>query len=130
MTIGWSELDDLEGLRSVRGDDGSPNTRRPQEPDSPSGGPDTLSDAELIIVPAFAVDPSGIRLGRGGGWYDRALEYKAAKARVVAICWPWRPQARRYRTSRTTFPSMRRSPRTGTWPFDERDGHASPAHIL
>ena len=43
----------------------------------------------MIIVPAFAVDPSGIRLGRGGGWYDRALEYKAAKAQVVAICWPW-----------------------------------------
>ena len=80
MTIGWSELDDLEGLRSVRGDDGSPNTRRPQEPDSPSGGPDTLSDAELIIVPAFAVGP--IRHSPGpwaAAGTTGALEYKAAK---------------------------------------------------
>ena len=24
-------------------------------------------------------------------WYDRALEYRAAGARVVAVCWPWEP---------------------------------------
>jgi len=26
-----------------------------------------------VIVPGLAVDPTGIRLGRGGGSYDRAL---------------------------------------------------------
>lgn len=89
MDIGWSELDDLEGLHGIRHDDGSPNTRRPQEPDNLPNGPEALNDAGLIIVPAFAVDASGIRLGRGGGWYDRALGYKAVGARVVAVCWPW-----------------------------------------
>lgn len=30
-------------------------------------------EAALIFVPALAVDASGVRLGQGGGWYDRAL---------------------------------------------------------
>jgi 5-formyltetrahydrofolate cyclo-ligase len=30
--------------------------------------------AEVIICPSLAADPFGQRLGRGGGWYDRALE--------------------------------------------------------
>lgn len=25
----------------------------------------------LLLIPALAIDPSGIRLGYGGGWYDR-----------------------------------------------------------
>lgn len=29
------------------------------------------SDLALLLVPALAVDPSGLRLGSGGGWYDR-----------------------------------------------------------
>ena len=37
----------------------------------PSGDP-TL-DIDLILVPALAVDKSGMRLGRGRGFYDRAL---------------------------------------------------------
>lgn len=36
-------------------------------------GPGRIEDAELVIVPALAVDRTGIRLGRGGGSYDRAL---------------------------------------------------------
>jgi 5-formyltetrahydrofolate cyclo-ligase len=30
--------------------------------------PEQLS---LLLIPALAIDPSGIRLGYGGGWYDR-----------------------------------------------------------
>ncbi|WP_406051417.1 5-formyltetrahydrofolate cyclo-ligase [Kribbella sp. NBC_00889] len=44
-------------------------------------GPDTIATADLVICPAVAVARDGIRLGRGGGSYDRAL------ARV----WPGTP---------------------------------------
>ena len=33
-----------------------------------------LSDADVIFMPAMAVDLSGNRLGKGKGFYDRALE--------------------------------------------------------
>jgi 5-formyltetrahydrofolate cyclo-ligase len=43
------------------------------EPDGPRLGPEALSDAGLVVVPAMAVDHAGHRLGRGAGYYDRAL---------------------------------------------------------
>jgi 5-formyltetrahydrofolate cyclo-ligase len=43
------------------------------EPDGPRLGPEALADAGLVIVPAMAVDHAGNRLGRGAGYYDRAL---------------------------------------------------------
>lgn len=36
-------------------------------------GVDAVATAELVICPAVAVDRRGVRLGRGGGSYDRAL---------------------------------------------------------
>lgn len=42
----------------------------------PSGvrlGVDTLTSCDVVIVPALAVDHAGHRLGRGAGYYDRAL---------------------------------------------------------
>lgn len=91
MDIGWSELNAIDDLRDQRNEDGSVNTHRPQEPANGTDGPEALAEAELIIVPAFAVDEQGFRLGRGGGWYDRALRYRDAEARVIAVCWPWEP---------------------------------------
>lgn len=45
-----------------------------------------LADAELVIVPALAVDVAGRRLGRGAGCYDRALtEISAARTTTVAV---------------------------------------------
>ena len=36
-------------------------------------GPDAIATADCVIVPGLAVDRTGLRLGRGGGSYDRAL---------------------------------------------------------
>ena len=43
------------------------------EPAGPPLGPDALRSADLVLVPALAVDLAGRRLGRGGGHYDRTL---------------------------------------------------------
>lgn len=91
MDIGWSALDAIDDLRDQRNADGSRNIRRPQEPDNDVDGPEALAEAALIIVPAFAVDEQGFRLGRGGGWYDRALRYRNPSSHVIAVCWPWEP---------------------------------------
>jgi 5-formyltetrahydrofolate cyclo-ligase len=39
----------------------------------PTGPSISLSDCDLILVPALAVDLLGVRLGKGKGFYDRAL---------------------------------------------------------
>lgn len=36
-------------------------------------GPQAIADVDAVLVPALAVTPAGVRLGRGGGSYDRAL---------------------------------------------------------
>jgi len=44
------------------------------EPTGPGLGPDALASCDVAVVPALAVDHAGVRLGRGAGYYDRALE--------------------------------------------------------
>jgi 5-formyltetrahydrofolate cyclo-ligase len=43
------------------------------EPGGPTVGVDAIGWADVVLVPGLAVDSSGMRLGRGGGCYDRAL---------------------------------------------------------
>ncbi|MGH3261217.1 MAG: 5-formyltetrahydrofolate cyclo-ligase [Trebonia sp.] len=43
------------------------------QPVEPVRGPGTVARADVVLVPALAVDLGGNRLGRGGGSYDRAL---------------------------------------------------------
>ncbi|HET6563387.1 MAG TPA: 5-formyltetrahydrofolate cyclo-ligase [Marmoricola sp.] len=43
------------------------------EPDGPRLGPAAVATADAVLTPGLAVDRSGMRLGRGGGSYDRAL---------------------------------------------------------
>lgn len=42
-------------------------------PTGPTLGPDALATCEVALVPGLAVDHAGNRLGRGAGYYDRAL---------------------------------------------------------
>jgi 5-formyltetrahydrofolate cyclo-ligase len=48
-------------------------------------GVDAVASAAVVLVPALAVDRAGIRLGRGGGSYDRALARVPAGVPKVAL---------------------------------------------
>lgn len=54
-----------------------------REPAGPRLGPDAITFATLVLVPAVAVDRRGVRLGRGGGFYDRTLA--STTGLVVAV---------------------------------------------
>jgi 5-formyltetrahydrofolate cyclo-ligase len=54
-------------------------------PAGPRLGPAALGTAEAVLVPALAVDHRGVRLGRGGGYYDRALAAAPAGVPLVAL---------------------------------------------
>lgn len=43
------------------------------EPTGPRLGVEAIARADVVLVPGLAVDRTGLRLGRGGGSYDRAL---------------------------------------------------------
>jgi 5-formyltetrahydrofolate cyclo-ligase len=48
-------------------------------------GPSAIDEAALVLVPALAVDRRGVRLGRGGGWYDRSLILARAGTALLAV---------------------------------------------
>ncbi|MEV5935563.1 5-formyltetrahydrofolate cyclo-ligase [Streptomyces sp. NPDC093250] len=43
------------------------------EPAGERLGPDAVTEADVVLLPGLAVDARGMRLGRGGGSYDRVL---------------------------------------------------------
>ncbi|MEV5428551.1 5-formyltetrahydrofolate cyclo-ligase [Streptomyces sp. NPDC052701] len=43
------------------------------EPAGARLGPDAVTAADVVLLPGLAVDARGMRLGRGGGSYDRVL---------------------------------------------------------
>ena len=55
------------------------------EPGGPRLEPDAISEADVVVVPALAVARDGVRLGRGGGYYDRALPLARADAVLVSL---------------------------------------------
>lgn len=55
------------------------------QPSGPRLGVDAVRDAALVVVPALAVDRSGMRLGRGGGSYDRVLARLPTGVLTVAL---------------------------------------------
>ncbi|MGC5615555.1 5-formyltetrahydrofolate cyclo-ligase [Georgenia sp. Z1491] len=62
--------------------------RAPGRPLEPSGAPlpsETIAEADIVIVPALAVDRHGNRLGQGGGWYDRVLKLIGPETAVWAV---------------------------------------------
>lgn len=67
--MGWDEL--------IQSRDGYWEPRIAAEED--------MSDIDLVIVPAMAVSLTGIRIGRGGGYYDKLLKNAFAPKYVVAF---------------------------------------------
>jgi 5-formyltetrahydrofolate cyclo-ligase len=62
----------------------APAPRGLREPVGPRLGPEAIRAAGLVIVPALAVGRDGVRMGRGGGSYDRALA-RAGSSVLVAL---------------------------------------------
>lgn len=65
MTLDWAEYTGDDDLATAR--------YGLHEPTGTRLGPSAAAEADVVLVPALAVDEQGIRLGRGGGCYDRVL---------------------------------------------------------
>lgn len=56
-----------------------------REPEGPWLAASAIADATVVLVPALAVDRRGVRLGRGGGFYDRSLPLCRPGTLLVAV---------------------------------------------
>lgn len=69
--LDWAAYEGAEGLAKAG--------RGLLEPTGPRLGPEAVCAADVVLLPGLAVDARGMRLGRGGGSYDRVLA-RLAKA--------------------------------------------------
>jgi 5-formyltetrahydrofolate cyclo-ligase len=82
VLLGDGDLDwaSYEGPDSL-----APGPRGLLQPVEPVRGAATVARADVVLVPALAVDVAGNRLGRGGGSYDRALARVGPQVPVIAL---------------------------------------------
>ena len=64
-----------------------PGHRGIREP-APATPPVPTSDVDVFLCPGLAFDPNGGRLGRGRGFYDRALATARPATLKVGVCHP------------------------------------------
>lgn len=77
--LDWAVYTGPSGLR--------PGPHKLLEPSGPRLGASAVLAASLVLVPALAVDLSGVRLGKGAGHYDRTLpQVTAPLVAVIRDC--------------------------------------------
>ena len=59
-----------------------------REPVGPRLGPAAVADARLVLLPALAADRQGVRLGQGGGFYDRTLPHVGPDVLLAVVLGP------------------------------------------
>ncbi|MGW7070962.1 5-formyltetrahydrofolate cyclo-ligase [Streptomyces sp. NPDC054855] len=67
--LDWAAYEGADSLAPVQ----HPGKMRLLEPAGRRLGPDAVVAADVVLLPGLAVDARGMRLGRGGGSYDRVL---------------------------------------------------------
>ncbi|MFB7654960.1 MULTISPECIES: 5-formyltetrahydrofolate cyclo-ligase [unclassified Streptomyces] len=67
--LDWGEYTGTDSLARVR----HGGRMDLYEPAGVRLGPDAVTEADVVLLPGVAVDGRGLRLGRGGGSYDRVL---------------------------------------------------------
>ena len=75
--LDWASYEGPESL--------APGPRGVPQPVEPVRGTGTVARADVVLVPALAVDMRGRRLGRGGGSYDRALARVGPQVPTIAL---------------------------------------------
>jgi 5-formyltetrahydrofolate cyclo-ligase len=65
LDLDWAVYDGPDSLVRAR--------RGLLEPEGPRLGLEAIATADVVLTPGLAVDRTGMRLGQGGGCYDRAL---------------------------------------------------------
>ena len=75
--LDWASYEGPDSLR--------PAPRGLVEPSEPRRGRAAITSADLVLVPALAVARDGMRLGRGGGSYDRVLARLGAGIPTIAL---------------------------------------------
>lgn len=78
LVLGWAEYEGAADLVE-------PSPGRPLEPSGPDLGPAEIATADVVLLPALAVDTAGTRLGYGAGWYDRALVHVRLETPLIAL---------------------------------------------
>jgi 5-formyltetrahydrofolate cyclo-ligase len=75
--LDWAEYVDAGALRRAR--------FGLMEPVGARLGPGVIAEVEAVLVPALAVDHRGVRLGRGGGHYDRTLALVTGPVDLIGV---------------------------------------------
>ncbi|MFJ4771554.1 5-formyltetrahydrofolate cyclo-ligase [Streptomyces uncialis] len=91
--LDWGRYDGPESLTAVR----HAGRMTLLEPRGPRLGPDAVLAADAVLLPGLAVDHRGMRLGRGGGSYDRVLarlERSGADPALVVLLYDTEVRAR------------------------------------